>query len=452
MIRLLLLGFRSNRILLTALLLATFHITRAQELKLGNNPTVINKASLLELESTTRGLLLPRIPDTTAAPLPTAPDGMVIYFTADSSLYVRKGGAWQKVVDKRYLTGLPTSSGTVTSVSASVPAGMNVTVGTPTTTPNIAITTALNGPLRGTGSGFTTGNTSLPSEVSGILPIANGGTGLGTLGIAGQQLQVNPAGTALQYFTTTGTAPITYNNGAIGITQAGAATSGYLSNTDWSTFNNKLSAIDTTNILNFSLKVRGLFKAGSGLGYDASTGTFTNSAAATYWLYGGNAVTAAQNLGTTSAFDLPIITNNTERMRVASNGRVGIGTATPSDTLTVAGSFRMGRNGTGMNAIIRYQQAVPGTAIASSGGSYDYSFTVTGVIPGATVVASPLASLPTGIVVAYAYVSATNTVTIRLTNTNVLTSSLTILGISLLGVANGTTTVNTTTFAITVMQ
>lgn len=435
-------GLRSKRILLTALLLAAFHLTRAQELKLGSNPTVINKASILELESTTRGLLLPRIPDTTVAPLTTAPDGMVIYFTVDSSLYVRKGGAWQKVVDKKYLTGLPTSSGTVTSVSASVPAGMNVTVGTPTTTPSIAITTALNGPLRGTGTGFTTGSINLTSEVSGILPIANGGTGLNTLGSAGQQLRVNPAGTALQYFATTATAPVTYSNGVIGITQASATTSGYLSSTDWSTFNNKLSAIDTTNILNFSVKVRGLFKAGSGLSYDASTGTFTNSAAATYWLYGGNAVTAAQNLGTTSAFDLPIITNNTERMRVASNGRVGIATNAPTDTLTVAGPFRMGINGSRLTYIIRGTVSL-GTAtnVGGGGSTLDITGAVANATTGATVAVSPLSALPGGISIAYAWVSSAGNVTIRLLN-----SSVTLVGIPV------TVSVPATNFAVTITQ
>ena len=36
-----------------------------------------------------------------------------------------------------------------------------------------------------------------------------------------------------------GTAPITYSNGTIGITQAGSSSNGYLSSTDWNTFNNK---------------------------------------------------------------------------------------------------------------------------------------------------------------------------------------------------------------------
>ncbi|HTE08088.1 MAG TPA: hypothetical protein VK628_04960, partial [Flavitalea sp.] len=56
-----------------------------------------------------------------------------------------------------------------------------------------------------------------------------------------------------------GSAPITYSNGLIGITQASGSTNGYLSNTDWTTFNNKLTTVDTTNIASFYLKVRNEF-------------------------------------------------------------------------------------------------------------------------------------------------------------------------------------------------
>ena len=56
-----------------------------------------------------------------------------------------------------------------------------------------------------------------------------------------------------------GTAPITYSDGQIGITQASGSTNGYLSNTDWTTFNNKLTTVDTTNIANFYTKVRNEF-------------------------------------------------------------------------------------------------------------------------------------------------------------------------------------------------
>lgn len=49
------------------------------------------------------------------------------------------------------------------------------------------------------------------------------------------------------------------------------------------------------------------------------------------WDYNGNAVAAVKKLGTTDNFDLPIITNNVERMRIGAAGQVGIGTANIAD-------------------------------------------------------------------------------------------------------------------------
>lgn len=46
------------------------------------------------------------------------------------------------------------------------------------------------------------------------------------------------------------------------------------------------------------------------------------------WAQGGNSVTAIQNFGTVTNYDLPFITNNTERMRITSAGNVGVGTTT----------------------------------------------------------------------------------------------------------------------------
>ena len=48
------------------------------------------------------------------------------------------------------------------------------------------------------------------------------------------------------------------------------------------------------------------------------------------WLLDGNTNAGLKTLGTKDTFDLPFITNNTEKMRILSNGNVGIGTATPN--------------------------------------------------------------------------------------------------------------------------
>jgi hypothetical protein len=50
----------------------------------------------------------------------------------------------------------------------------------------------------------------------------------------------------------------------------------------------------------------------------------------TGWLTSGNTVTGSEILGTTSNHDLPIYTSNSERMRITSAGRVGIGLSSPA--------------------------------------------------------------------------------------------------------------------------
>lgn len=63
-----------------------------------------------------------------------------------------------------------------------------------------------------------------------------------------------------------------------------------------------------------------------------------NALAITAWLLGGNNVVATSTIGTITNYDFPIITNNTEKMRVTTAGNVGIGTTTPSWPLDVAAS------------------------------------------------------------------------------------------------------------------
>lgn len=82
-----------------AVLLLLFSSIASAQLKVGSNPSQINKSSILELESDRQGLLLPRIPgaNLTTAPLSTAPNGMIIFVTDSASLFIRKNNLWQRM-------------------------------------------------------------------------------------------------------------------------------------------------------------------------------------------------------------------------------------------------------------------------------------------------------------------------------------------------------------------
>lgn len=59
------------------------------------------------------------------------------------------------------------------------------------------------------------------------------------------------------------------------------------------------------------------------------------------WSLGGNSLSSASNFGTQSWHDLPIITNNTERMRILTNGHVGINMTNPEYRFQVNGDGAM---------------------------------------------------------------------------------------------------------------
>jgi hypothetical protein len=69
----------------------------------------------------------------------------------------------------------------------------------------------------------------------------------------------------------------------------------------------------------------------------------------TAWLLGGNTLTSVQNLGTVSSHDLPIITNNVERMRITAAGDVVVQNQAPTGATKVI--IRAGANQAGVNLL-----------------------------------------------------------------------------------------------------
>ena len=105
-------------VFLTAIFFISLNVF--SQLKIGNNPTTINSNSILELESTNKGLLIPRVAlqsTDNAAPLSSFVAGMMIYNTATAGdvtpgFYVSTGSSWTKI-DNQTSTTLYNGNGAI---------------------------------------------------------------------------------------------------------------------------------------------------------------------------------------------------------------------------------------------------------------------------------------------------------------------------------------------------
>jgi hypothetical protein len=86
-----------KRILLILALIATAAGSAFAQIKLGDNPGNLNANALLELESSSKGLLLPRMTTAQVATMTSPPDGMMIYNTDSTCITVRRGGFWRSL-------------------------------------------------------------------------------------------------------------------------------------------------------------------------------------------------------------------------------------------------------------------------------------------------------------------------------------------------------------------
>lgn len=96
-----------KQILLSAALIMGAGVAANAQVKVGNNPTTINPNSILEMESTNKGMLLPRVALTgtaNVAPLAAHVAGMTVYNTATAGdvtpgYYYNDGAKWVRLAD-----------------------------------------------------------------------------------------------------------------------------------------------------------------------------------------------------------------------------------------------------------------------------------------------------------------------------------------------------------------
>ncbi len=104
-------------------------------------------------------------------------------------------------------------------------------------------------------------------------------------------------------------------------------------------------------------------------------------------------------------------------------GKVGIGTFSPKAKLHVKGDFQLGEDGSILTHIIKASVLKNLPSIAA-GASIVELFTVTGAVIDASVMISPDIALTDGLIIAYARVSAANTVEVKFLNNSAATINL----------------------------
>ena len=241
------------------LALVVLSMTLQAQVKIGNNPTTINSSSLLEMESTTKGLLPPRMTSAQMNDIATPATGLHVFCSncSPAALHFFNGTAWAPVGDTS--SGGSSSSG---GVSATMAINGTYTWGATHTDRKIIITisnqsfsavtwTNAIADLELTGnSGLTPGT---PTATG--FPIASGGTGTITFpvtGIVGTMDEITATWTKLA-LTVVGTKTVT----------AGSATFTNATNNAF-VFSAKASGVDVAGTISSGTSILLPYTAGVG--------------------------------------------------------------------------------------------------------------------------------------------------------------------------------------------
>lgn len=254
----------------------------------GIGTTTPDNSALLDLTSTSQGLLAPRLTTTQMNNIASPATGLLIYNTTAGTYYYYSGTTW--------LPFLTTATGWTLLGNAGTVAGTNF-LGTTDAVDLVFKTDGLER-MRLLSTGEIGIGTNLPSHK---LELANGNFSLtNSNGTAGEVRFYEPSGLGTNYTSFV----------------AGAQTAD----------------------ISYTLPANA-----PGTNYYLSSGSVTATDLqwvnpnATFWKVDGNSGTTPGTnfLGTTDAVDLRLRTNNTDRVAILSGGNVGIGTTSPGTKLEV---------------------------------------------------------------------------------------------------------------------
>jgi microcystin-dependent protein len=353
--------------------------------------------------------------------------------------------------------------GTVTSVSVVSANGLAGTVATATTTPAVTLSTTVTGVLKGNGTAISaaTSGTDYAPATSGTSILYGSGAGgfnnvtIGTgVAFAGGTLSATGSGGTVT--SVTGTAPVVSSGGATpAISMAAATTSvnGYLTSTDWNTFNGKGSVTSVAQSFTGGLiSVSGspittsgtlaLTVAGTsgGVPYFTTASTWATSAAlaANALVIGGGAgaAPATTTTGTGVVTALGVNTGSAGAV-VLFNGALGTPSSGTATNLTglplttgVTGTLAAANGGTGITAV-----GASGNVLTSNGTAWTSATPASAGVPAGTILEYGGTSAPTG------YLGCDGAAVSRSTYATLFTAISTTWG-----VGDGTTTFNVPDF------
>jgi hypothetical protein len=427
------------KLILALVLITAWGSLLSQTVVVTDDPayTAGNASSVLDVKSTLKGFLAPRMLASQRTAISSPAAGLLVYQTdGTSGFYYYNGTIWTIVASGTVFNYLPLTGGTLTGelntvASSTTNAGLNLPHGAAPTTPvngdiwttTTGIYSRINGltigPLTSASNAFvqngnsfagvaslgTNDNYDLAFETNNIEKMrisANGLVGIGTVapgskldvaaGVTTNESVVNATGSIndfLQYNvqnTSTGTHA---QSGYSATADNGSATTGFA----WLGINNSAFNFPTAYNIGLANDVSFL-----GSGQD---------------LYVANANNTKSIIFSTGKAASPYFN---ERMRITNAGMVGIATTTPAANLDVNGSFKLGSGGTVLGSILKTSVSITDNT------SFDYNscrtetITITGAAVNAAVIVNPRTTLQTGLGVGYSYVNAANTVTINITN------------------------------------
>lgn len=347
---------------------------------------------------------------------------------------------------------LPASgAGSVSSVSVVSANGLAGTVATATTTPAITLSTTVTGLLKGNGTAISaavSGTDYAPATSGTSILYGNGAGGFSNVtigsGVAFAAGTLSATGSGGTVTSVTGTAPVVSSGGttpAISMAAATASVNGYLTSTDWTTFNNKgsgtvTSVTGTAGRITSTGGTTPVIDLASGVATAGTTGSVSLIPVVTIDTYGRvtGITTAANPQGT--------VTSVTGTSPVASSGGATPAISMPAATTSVNGYLTSTDWTTFNNKGSGTVTSVSGTAgrITSTGGATPVIDLVSGIAtPGTT---GSVSLIPVVTIDTYGRVtSITTAANPQGTVTSVAALTLGTTGTDLSStVANGTTT------------